>query len=82
MITIRDIRFIRVIRGRKIGLELCSLIPALGFAASLVEELRSPILSPLHSESVSFVAERPLARLPVAFPVAFRNEMEKEIRKS
>jgi hypothetical protein len=42
MITIRDIRFIRVIRGRKIGLELCSLIPALGFAASLVEELRSP----------------------------------------
>ena len=49
---VRDIRFIRVIRGRKIGLELCSLIPALGFAASLVEELRSPILSPRRSESV------------------------------
>ena len=53
MITIRDIRFIRVIRGRKIGLELCSLIPALGFAASLVEELRSPIPAGAPTRSLS-----------------------------
>ena len=53
MITIRDICFIRVIRGRKIGLELCSLIPALGFAASLVEELRSPIPAGAPTRSLS-----------------------------
>jgi hypothetical protein len=36
---------------------------------------------PLRS-SKNYVRPFPLARLPVAFPVAFRNEMEKEIRKS